>query len=1480
MAEEIGALYMRLGLSLSELETGFVAAERTVNENVRRLNRESDLIRLRAQVEIEGLDAAEDAERILQIRQESLNRQMEIQRDRVRVLTAEWQNLAQQHGADAVAAQRAEIRLERERLALARLESELRNLGDTQEESNSLFEELADLLPEMPTKLQAIGMAAGAVASGFGAAGAAVNALLEDFREIQNQSYELNMSFGDTDDFLQQMKLAGGDIGDFEGYIRGITDAYVKGEYDDPEFIALRRYGAEITDAAGRLKNFKDLTDEVFQAYEKAKAEGNGIEFLQLTGGEAGVRDAIQFFERLKEAREDAAKIAQADLDEKQLHELDRALGLVEEQSRELKNALGDIFVPAAQAAAEKFFNALHDGTEWLVENKDAIQRWGFIAEEVFSTVADKISKDYAAVGEFVEKAVTPKTTGDNRVDNVLDDMSWRYGSAQIPYGVDNMRSGITEATESYGVFNDAVDRAEKKQAALNAELEQTADDLDEIDEKLQDADGNPLSQYGWQRVQQFRDELAELRTELDNWGNDYDTALAQLDLWRDQELTQKNYVSAEERAAVEELYSAKLEQIEAERADRISEIRRGVEAETQTALEQRLAKIAEEKEAWISAGMEEAEASELAQRRIAQAYEDAAAKAQAYWQNAADIEFELTHTALEKQLRDIEQWKTAQLEKAETAEETAGIIANAAAKEAQAFENAIDRIKGKLQTLDDKIFEIDHSQYENDLRRIQQEYLRTAEDLQKEGVFDEATKSRLDYLYSRQKANLDKRAEESRKSGSDYTKTPDGGYQRGSNGIVVIGGDQITDDGLNQSRQQEIGLLIDESRIRSQLLPKLDAETQAAVERIQAAKNLTDTEKILAKTAQEAASGFELIEGDKFTAPPQSTPGIALIESDTVTTNLQEFETALQDVAAELEQVEPFKEPADNLLALSEFKEPADNLLALSEFKEPADNLLALSESTQEVADAQKTLTEAVNAFPAEYLKNLADGAKSVSDMQLGLTNSTMELIDAQSKLRDALNNLPAAPPAQEQTDLPSDGFQQISRSAQELVKTQDLLVSQSRELEELPVPSRQDKADDWQVGFDMDTAGLVAGLASLGLMGATAPISAPVIGGITVASLLAGLAKGTYDETTAAREQDAPLKEIPAELDSLGLTNLLTAIDEKVQGILERLTTEATPPESTADFSELPILLGTIAEKVQSVLDEPQPYLNDRLQESLGVLPNIESSVGNILQQMQAEPPESVSTPENPSSDLSTPLTGIDTTLRNILQEMQNFKPATVEDSPAPQTDYAGQLSRLDNLDTPLSNVLAELQRSNEESSGVAELPTIDFAQLLTPLTAIDEKVQGVLQQMQAQNTDDPLQDLRDALAGIESSLQESLRQLEALPKTETVISFEAVVTPLNNIAGLAEKILAAGTAENPTVTPLNNIAGLTEKILAAIGEREPPQINVSPNLDIDLGGAYVFDDKLKKTLVDDITNTVVTAIKDAVQQATSQTNYSYSA
>jgi hypothetical protein len=128
------------------------------------------------------------------------------------------------------------------------------------------------------------------------------------------------------------------------------------------------------------------------------------------------------------------------------------------------------------------------------------------------------------------------------------------------------------------------------------------------------------------------------------------------------------------------------------------------------------------------------------------------------------------------------------------------------------------------------------------------------------------------------------------------------------------------------------------------------------------------------------------------------------------------------------------------------------------------------------------------------------------------------------------------------------------------------------------------------------------------------------------------------------------------------------------------------------------------------------------------------------------------------------------------------------------------------------------------------------------------------------------------------------------------QEVMGFQRAMKDANNW-GLSmlrggEGAAGGGTSELSSVLAQSNteISGLLsqinsgvpeinsnlQQILGAIQqESASPQINVNPTINVDLGGAYVFDNALKKQLTDDITKEVADGVTSAVQEATSRIN-----
>lgn len=106
-----------------------------------------------------------------------------------------------------------------------------------------------------------------------------------------------------------------------------------------------------------------------------------------------------------------------------------------------------------------------------------------------------------------------------------------------------------------------------------------------------------------------------------------------------------------------------------------------------------------------------------------------------------------------------------------------------------------------------------------------------------------------------------------------------------------------------------------------------------------------------------------------------------------------------------------------------------------------------------------------------------------------------------------------------------------------------------------------------------------------------------------------------------------------------------------------------------------------------------------------------------------------------------------------------------------------------------------------------------------------------------------------------------------------------------------GAGDTAEAMRTALSESNTEITNLLGQINtgvpeinsnlsQILGAIQNKaqNPPQVNVSPVINVGLGGAYVFDNRMKKELTDDITTNVANSVSQAAKQAFAETNYSY--
>ena len=186
----------------------------------------------------------------------------------------------------------------------------------------------------------------------------------------------------------------------------------------------------------------------------------------------------------------------------------------------------------------------------------------------------------------------------------------------------------------------------------------------------------------------------------------------------------------------------------------------------------------------------------------------------------------------------------------------------------------------------------------------------------------------------------------------------------------------------------------------------------------------------------------------------------------------------------------------------------------------------------------------------------------------------------------------------------------------------------------------------------------------------------------------------------------------------------------------------------------------------------------------------------------------------------------------------------------------------------------------------------PTVNQTQTPNPATA--EKVKAAAQKMAGNDSlpernSDLSVSIQQLVSISETNLPQIVSALQPLSAIQSSLAnfnipdFSTAFAPLEKLSKLDEL-----SNINSALAPLNQMTSELAALTQSIGsiaqdannrQSSPPQLNINVGgISVDLGGAYVFDDRMKSTLTTDITNKVADAVKSAVEKGISSSNYSF--
>ena len=941
--ESISTLYLRLGLDYSSLDSDIIRASETLKSNISRISRENTIIKLRAQIDLAGVTDEAKRLKIQQdaLNQQIANQKLKLQGVTAswKDATQRMGEHSKQAQSATIAVERerlALVELEQELKKIAEQQKALpkgdnslvsgyKSIKNTINNAfNSSIGELANKYNELTTASQSADTAItksleiiGSIPNPVGKAIAALASVPLIFRGIENSIVEtvkaatssgdavyvmsrgMQMSVAEMGKLSTVAKVTGIDINEVNSNLRRLAVQFVKsGENDNLMTKTFDKYNVKLTDANGNLKKGLDLSLAVADGLKKAQLAGKGLEFISAVGGRFWSGDFITYLEDLRDNVNASNKIVKNGLANPVLaHALQGNINAMNTQSAQLKASFESVFMPVANEIVPRITERMGELTKFLSVNKTEIKAFGESVAKFFGSIEDGADLAISAIKKVVEAIKTMKISDTqkavielnksmaNRIDPQIyqQNLSYYNNIANPTYfapmlkNLDETHKQVKEKTEAIikEIHNVSIalelerGKSDDKNLGFSELSSIVAERNDEhFSEKLKAVEETV------KKTREYTDELYKLTH------SEYESKVYDLRKWQ-QDLLNDESTTAEQRIAIEKLFAEKSKRLESDRQKEITAIRDQEESRYRSALENELLSAEKAKEEWLKIGMECAEAEELYQRRIAKAHEETSKKIQDYVKETTDIEYSLTHDAFDKQLRDIEKWKDAQLEKADTAEEVSAIIANAAMKESEAFEREMDRIQGRIESAQDELMRLTASQKDYDIYQAEKHY----QEQIKDGISEELARA----IYEARMAKIAERIREN-KNGS-YEKSQSSAPQ------------YIYEFGENKNKSLQSLATMDSKYLAYQSMMdkinngsiRLNEATLQNIKSIEAEK--AARQKIV--SVIEEQSGIEVIEGDQVRNSPYFMPF-----QDQQPQKINDYSPNIEEVLRELPQM------------------------------------------------------------------------------------------------------------------------------------------------------------------------------------------------------------------------------------------------------------------------------------------------------------------------------------------------------------------------------------------------------------------------------------------------------------------------------------------------------------------------------------------------------------------------------------------------
>ena len=612
--ETVAALYTKLGLDISSLNSDFALAGRTVDQAISRINHESKKIRIETDIDLSKLNTVKDRTKVTDTKEAALIKQLELQKQKIDLVTAAYKSMTEEKGKDSVASMRLESRLLNERKAYANLEAQLKQVRKEQAQNTTTGRMVSSIIngasassviAQGASDLGILGFMAGPWGKAIGVAtavGAGITAMAKSAMTAGNAVYNLAQKMHTTNSEAARMnmvfKLAGADVNAAVPAIIRLDKAVQSaGEEGNDTTRILSAFGVSLKDTSGNLLPVNQQLIALAEGYRNAAAAGLESEFVSQVLGARGA-ELVPVLKEMTDLQQRAARIPTTGLlNPEKAHQMNLEWNEMKVSLGQLTGAIGAAFMPIVADMMPEVNDAIETLVKGIKDNKSEIEA----VVETLGSIGGVTIDACKLAGEALDGlGINLKTAGTlaNFAKAEIKDLRGTLADVKETLGDTALADGIRQLWN--WAMADYIPKEKPKEEPQKEEA--PVQDPEATKKKVQEA----LDKAKKSSQPNLTDDIYKLTH------SDLENQLHEIDLKAQKLKTE----GAKEEEIVRYTEAAKAKVYKDFNENTVYQLDRSWKSE----LQNRLDDIEREKRAWIQKGVDEVKATEWAEREKSKA--------------------------------------------------------------------------------------------------------------------------------------------------------------------------------------------------------------------------------------------------------------------------------------------------------------------------------------------------------------------------------------------------------------------------------------------------------------------------------------------------------------------------------------------------------------------------------------------------------------------------------------------------------------------------------------------------------------------------------------------------------------------------------------------------------------------------------------------------------------------------------------------